>query len=99
MKFKAYRGAPYRILDQPEMKAMLAAKAELAKDAAKGFAPVGKTHEYANSITAATDRDEDGHPVGRVTAEAPYSTVIEFGTYDQEAYRVLGKALDALSST
>lgn len=68
--------------------------ADAIAEVARGLAPV-RTGTYRASISASLESGFRG-PVGRVSATAPYSVFIEFGTNDTPAFRPITGAREQL---
>ncbi|MBT0771812.1 hypothetical protein KIH74_22920 [Kineosporia sp. J2-2] len=109
MAFAVNRQGITQMLVMPGILADMGRRAGLVAARAKETAPVDETGshpgQYRDSITTRTlirPRDEDPprarrkapRACGRVTASAPESLLVEFGTEKQDAHRTLRDALD-----
>lgn len=97
-----------QIAASEDMQRALRVYAEKVRIAVEANDPPVDTGQYAYDIATPPGEQggfevstgvRDGHAFARVTALAPHSSYLEFGTRYMEAQRPLGKALDAIKGT
>lgn len=95
--FRANQAGIAALARTPAMRDAMQTLADRVANQARAIAPV-VTGEYKASIEASTVQ-RDGKICGRVTAGAPHSQFLEFGTEHMDAQRILGRSLDVLRGT
>lgn len=97
VKFVASRAGISELGRSPAMVAEMKRRAEVVAVRARAIAPV-RTGRYKASIKA-TAGVRAGRAQGRVTASAPWSSFLEFGTSRMRRQRILGRALLSAGAT
>lgn len=93
MTFKSnYRGIG-RLLNSPEVEAVLMARITEALARAEVIAPV-ETGAYKGAFEVGLDHDKPDRPRAWLRNNKDYAIIVEFGAGPTPRHRTLGKALD-----